>query len=402
MYTEIKAFLKKLSYRFFVNSKRKNFNFLIFTLILLAISRIAMLVIFIMKYGSAIQFVETMTSVWDNGWYSSIITDGYDKMPSKHLSGDAANWAFFPLSPMLIKFFSLNCLLDYRIVGMVVNTLLFALAITVVFKYAGEVGLSLGSVYYFTFFMVFGPYSFYFSSLYTESLFMLLTMLYLYEMNKKNYLLMGVFGAMLSATRVTGVFMVFSTLIFVIYKHLKEKNGGFVNFLKDILQNHKLILGVCLVPLGMFSYMLFLKLYTGDALAFMHIQKAWGRTDLFNGASFINGLKHYFNYAVTPDVLVNLHYYLVTEAIILTIIYQVSRRPHECVPYFFPCAVNFLTLGFVNTARYSIGTGIFVLNFSDMLTKSPKWLKAAVCIAVMVCAYYMQLSWFEAHFVTIG
>lgn len=38
----------------------------------------------------------------------------------------------------------------------------------------------------------------------------------------------------------------------------------------------KLIMGACLVPLGLFSYMAYLYLKTGDGLAFIHIQRAWG------------------------------------------------------------------------------------------------------------------------------
>src|SRR5258707_916744 len=39
--------------------------------------------------------------LWDCGWYASIVRAGYQAAPAAHGFGDAANWAFFPLHPLL-------------------------------------------------------------------------------------------------------------------------------------------------------------------------------------------------------------------------------------------------------------------------------------------------------------
>ncbi len=271
------SFIKERINRYFVISKHRTLNYFLFTLALIIISRLLMIAFFISKYGTLRDYIIFTTSTYDNNWFGSIITGGYVKEPNGHAAGDAANWAFFPLAPLMVKIFSFNCLLNYRVVGIILNTLFFALAITVAYRYVTDFHDSIKVVLIFTAIMVFGPFSFYFSSLYSESLFMLLTMLFLYHLRRENYILMGIFGAALSATRVTGVLMAFAVLVYVICKHVKEKRGNVIVFIKETLQNHRLILGVCLIPLGLFLYMLYLKNLTGDAFAFMHIQKAWGR-----------------------------------------------------------------------------------------------------------------------------
>jgi hypothetical protein len=38
---------------------------------------------------------------WDCFWYGSIVLYGYDAVPSRNPAGDGANWAFYPLFPLL-------------------------------------------------------------------------------------------------------------------------------------------------------------------------------------------------------------------------------------------------------------------------------------------------------------
>ena len=44
---------------------------------------------------------------WDCAWYEGIIREGYYKEPMAHTRMDAANWAFFPLFPMIMRGVSL-------------------------------------------------------------------------------------------------------------------------------------------------------------------------------------------------------------------------------------------------------------------------------------------------------
>lgn len=93
---------------------------------------------------------------------------------------------------------------------------------------------------------------------------------------------MGIFGAISSATRNTGVMLVFAIIPYVIVKYINQKGENKFS-IKDlffyVIKQPKLVFGTCLVPLGLFVFMLFLYFKTGDGLAFVHIQRAWGITD---------------------------------------------------------------------------------------------------------------------------
>ncbi len=118
---------------------------------------------------------------------------------------------------------------------------------------------------------------------------------------------------------------------------------------------------------------------------------------------FIDEIKNYFNNQLNLEaMLITLHYVLVTILLVIVFIYQIKRRPFECIAYFFPCIINLLSLGLVNTARYSIGTGIFVLGFSSLLFKSPKWIKILAFFVLSASAIGLQYAWFEGHGITIG
>lgn len=381
--------------KFFVESKHRTLNFFLFTAALAVISRLLMYCAFIVVKGNGAEFIPSISVIWDNNWYSSILEYGYFDEPMWHDSHDAANWAFFPLDIVLIKILSIGGRFDYRLVGFILNTFLTVLAITVAYKYIMMDSGKLKTAIIFTFLVLFGPYSFYCACLYTEALFMLLTMLFLYEMRKENFILMGTTGALLSATRVTGVMMVFAVLLYVIQRHVKEKRGDIKKFFTDILSDHKLVLGVCIVPLGLFAYMLYLRMHMGDALAFLRIQKAWGRS----GVNVYNMLRSVF----TAENYVEFHYWVVFLILIAVTVYQARKKPYETVPYVIPCAINFVSLGFMNLARYSWGSGIAIIGLIDAMDEHlSKAARIFVYIVLAITAVRLQYWWFISAPIAVG
>ena len=173
--------------------------------------------------------------------------------------------------------------------------------------------------------------------------------------------------------------------------------------------------------------MLYLHLHVGDALAFTHIQKAWGRdgsyllemlkTVLGSGASLsvgtlpvlytenasTNSLDSMISWLVNNS-LTSIYYTAIFVIIITVTVCTVrKKRAHETVPYVFPCAINVLTLGFVNITRYSAGTGIFILNLIEIIeNKFPKPLKIATYVIFAVSSLVLQYLWFDVNFITIG
>lgn len=241
---------------------------------------------------------------WDVWWYNDIVENGYDLLPKfqdYHVNGDVANWAFFPLLPLLLRF--LKALFSNGMLPavMVVNSVFFWAGLTVAGCCIYREKRSMEHAVYFQWIYAFGAYSFYFSVAYTEALFFLFVTLFFCFMRRKNYIAMGLAGAFCSATRNTGVFLVFAVAAYHTECYLREvKKPNPVGWFVNAIRQPRLVLGVLLVPLGLFAYMAFLHFYMGDGLAFMHIQRAWGGTmqnpfkTLLNGITSNGSMNFYF------------------------------------------------------------------------------------------------------------
>ena len=115
------------------------------------------------------------------------------------------------------------------------------------------------------FYLLIFPTSFYLGSVYTESLFLALSIGSLYASRKKHWLLAGVLGAFASATRLVGIFLL-PALVIEYYQQRGKFN-------KKDLSNYLLLL---VTSVGLLSYMLFLQKTVRDPLYFMHVQSLVG------------------------------------------------------------------------------------------------------------------------------
>lgn len=242
---------------------------------------------------------------WDCNWYSALIERGYDIAPHAHPDGNAANWAFFPVFPKTVSFVSQLFKLNYLGVAYLLNNLVYLLGLWVLFLYAKKEfneKIALTTIL----FMAFSPYSLYFSVPYTESFFFLFMVLTFFFVSNQKWLCAGVAAALLSGTRVVGVLIVIPMII-----QASHQVGW-----KDLLffkrdSAYKILLSLLLAPMGLFLYMRFLYIRTGDALAFSHIQVAWGREIqnpvrvLLNGLGQFGSQDFYFAVATVLGILIS-------------------------------------------------------------------------------------------------
>jgi hypothetical protein len=221
--------------------------------------------------------------VWDCYWYGDVALHGYQAHPEQlNFGGPAgiANWAFFPLYPMLIAAVGKLVSASPAALGGVVSPLL---ALGAVLASWPAFDGNRRAYYLFAALLLVGPFSFYFASLYSESLFLLLTVLAFVALARRRYVAAGIFGTLLSATRTVGVLFVFAILAEALIE-FRARRLGPAAMLRELLRRPDIILGIFLVPLGLFAFMAWLHLATGDALAFAHIQRAWDR-EIVNPAS---------------------------------------------------------------------------------------------------------------------
>ncbi len=242
------------------------------TFLLLILSRISIIVfvyIFNLVHGKYFVFYDLLCQ-WDCGWYNGIIDGGYHLEPQAHDQQNAASWAFFPLYPISIRILKTIFPLSNNLLGFLCSTIYIYIASIYLYKLVQQLFDS-KVANNALFFIFFGPYMFYYSTLMTESLYIMLCSMFFYFAFNKKYIQAGCVGAFLTATRITGI-LVIPSLLLMMYFELKKNNS-----FKTFITNPIYILSILIVPLGLFLYMSYLYYLTGDAFAFMHIQIAWVR-----------------------------------------------------------------------------------------------------------------------------
>lgn len=263
-----------------VNRYLENNKWMLPFLILLGfvLSRLLMYVVFtVWRYENNVDIsIFDKINIWDAGWYRSIAMDGYARTPSPDGTGEA-NWAFFPLMPLVMRYLTQFIHGDLNVVTCIANSLFFLAGLAVAASYICKTRNSYVEALLFCLVYTFGPYSFYFSIFYSESLFFLFVVLFFMFMHEKRYIAMGVVGALASATRNLGVFLVFAIAVQYTVDYFRENSGrSLFGYWKGAFKNPRLVLGVALIPLGLFGFMAFLGHIMGDPMAFIHIQYAWG------------------------------------------------------------------------------------------------------------------------------
>jgi hypothetical protein len=205
---------------------------------------------------------------WDCGWYTSIVADGYHRNPVAHPKGDAANWAFFPAFPLFAKAVALTTGVSAQF-ALILSSKVFLIFSLWAFLALVEKELGSDAKLLAGLVVAFNPYIIYAHAGYTETLYFFLTTLSFLFLHGRRFILAGMAGALLSATRLVGIVFLFPYLLNS-SKFLRENN------LRSYVP--AFLLGALLVPLGLGLYMAYLHLHVGDALAFKHIQVAWGRS----------------------------------------------------------------------------------------------------------------------------
>lgn len=264
-------------------------------LLLVACSRMFVVILYLVwryHYGETAGLFDALFR-YDSGWYAEIAREGYVGEGAIHLGSGEARWAFFPLVPFLEGVFSRFIGLDVSIAGVLLNTIFLYLLTWAAGAYV-KVCARDGALL-FMMLLNFGPYTIYYSTLYTETLFALLVCLFLYCMRRGWWLRMGVCGMLASATRNLGIFLVFVLLAFCIQQYWRKTKANAAKrslpgFLADVLRRPRLVLGTCFIPMGLFAYMAYLDRLVGDGLAFTNVMLAWQRDPGNPLANFLSGL----------------------------------------------------------------------------------------------------------------
>lgn len=321
--------------------------------------------------------------IWSCDWYSSIAENGYDASPRTSNFGVRANWAYFPLFPLSIAALKTATGLPLLVVGFIFsNACVIAAAVAVRPLFAD----SARAYWLFVVTLLAGPFSFLFSTLYSEGLFILLTILVLVALRRSDYLLAGVFGALLSATRPTGVLIVFAILAQVVIDH-RRAGGSWAALVPRVVTDPRLMLSFVLAPLGLFAYMAYLHVHFGDALAFSHIQSGWGRA-IDSPFSYLGDV---FERELTVDYRTMVYYSWAWAAIIgLALSLLLVIRGHAAAGLFCAlCITVSLVTGIGSMVRFIAGLAPLGIVVADI---AGKWRITTALVAILAVVAGVALT----------
>jgi len=209
---------------------------------------------------------------WDSFWYLDIAQNGYSFNGAEKLS----NIVFFPLFPFLIQAFSFFTMGNSILAGWIISTIFLLLALLYLFKLVKEFHPEINPYLPIIFLLIF-PTAFFLNAVYTESLFLFLSLATFYYGLRKKFLSAGIFGFFASLTRVTGVLL----FIPLLWEYLKSHNFDLIRSL-----NSKL-LPIFLIPVGTLSFFLYHYLKFDDFLLFFRVESWWGRMFRLNKDHFL-------------------------------------------------------------------------------------------------------------------
>ena len=234
--------------------------------------------------NSKIGFLNALAN-WDGGHFLKIAELGYseDKL-----------YAFFPLYPLVIKVVNLligNYLLSALLVNLLSTyTLIYVFYKFILISFNKQVALKALS-----FFLLF-PASFFLITVYSESLFILFTLLTFYLSRQKRLGWATFFCVLAAVTRPVGIAVILGFLVDIYQRY----GFGGKNWY------------VFLSPAGLLIYCLFLYLQTGNPFYFLFAEQTYWQRELTNPLEgFLSAILSLVTYGITSQ-----DYYILVDLLL--------------------------------------------------------------------------------------
>jgi hypothetical protein len=211
---------------------------------------------------------------WDSVWYLAIGQGGYP-------AGNPSRTAFFPLYPILMRAVGLVIQSDL-IAGVIISLACFLIALTLLYEL---VSLELDSerARVTVLLIAFCPMAYFYSAVYSESLYLALSVGCILAARHARWPLAGVLGLLAASSRNSGIMLIVPVLAFFLYGPRGDLpvpdfvRGGW----RRVLPRYRLTWPACwalLIPLGLAAYVLYLSLSLHDGFAPFRAQQVWFRS----------------------------------------------------------------------------------------------------------------------------
>ena len=219
-------------------------------------------------FGSPSPFWDQFTR-YDAGWYYQIARYGYWFVPGGPSAGidKPGKIAYFPVYPLLMRYAGRlfgRTAADVYLGGIVVSWMAFAAALVLLCSLA-RLDLPREGARRAALLTAIFPFSFFFGLVYTESLFLLLTVVAFYAFRTRRWMLGGVAGGLATATRANGLLML-PALAWLAWKNAGDSR-------RDRLFA---AVGLALVPGGIMAYSAYVYHLSGRPFEWAGSISRWG------------------------------------------------------------------------------------------------------------------------------
>jgi len=288
-------------------------TFLMTRLPLIAIAELAAMVIGQrpgVHYAASTNPLLAVWGRWDAEHYLGIARDGY--------SGTEP--AFFPLYPLLIRGIGSFTGSDL-VAGLIVSNTASFLGLLYFYKLV-EHEYNRHVAQRATFYVSIFPTAIFFSAVYSESLFLFLTVASFYYARERRWVTAGAFGFFAALTRSEGVLLAVPLFLEWVVAAREGGREFFRYWIDDLV---KPLIGLVLVPLGLVAYMAYLWVLNGDPLRFSHVQAHWGRHPTAPWIAVWNTVEKMIH-ARAPQTVANEALELAFTALMLVVLVAGLRR----------------------------------------------------------------------------
>jgi hypothetical protein len=197
---------------------------------------------------------------WDSYWYLDIAKNGYYLRGEKEI----ANVVFFPLYPLLVRLAGPVAGGNLVLAGWMLSCLFLVLAVVMLTRLSQEFHPGVDPTLPAAFLLAF-PAAFFLNAVYSESLFLFLSLATVFWALRRNFMIASVWAALASATRVAGVF-----LFVVLFIEFVQANGW-----RAVLTRR--VWPLALAPLGALAFCTYHWIAFGDFFLYLKVQSFFGR-----------------------------------------------------------------------------------------------------------------------------
>jgi Gpi18-like mannosyltransferase len=229
---------------------------------------------------------------WDGHWYLDVVREGYPHhiMPNVTYFVSDARAAFFPLYPRLVHYLDILIPGGPVSVALAINIVLGALFIFLAGYLCRDL-FDIKTAEKAMILIALFPGSFVLSMAYSEALMLTIVALCFIALRDKHWVWAGVLAAMATATRPNGIALVAACAA---ASYLAIRNN----------REWRSLLAPVLSPLGFLGFMWFLRMHTGENMAWFRVQReAWQEGTSF-GATAVQRTYDFFVHPVSSPTSV--------------------------------------------------------------------------------------------------